>query len=141
MRVAAKNRTEYFAAAGDRAADLKALDKIIRKSAPGLKPWFMVTPTMTELAYGKYHYVGASGREGDWCTVGLGNQKNYMALYVLVTKRGKYLPEIFAKRLGKVSCGKSCIRFRKLEDLDLAVVEELLQEADTLAADLARLRI
>jgi hypothetical protein len=135
MKVAAKNRTEYFAAAGDRAADLKALDKLIRKSAPNLEPYFMATGTLTLLGYGKQHYRYASGREGDFCTVGLASQKAHLSLYVCVTKGGRYLAEIYGKRLGKASLGKSCIRFKRLEDLDQGVLAELLAEAGTLAQD------
>jgi hypothetical protein len=54
-------------------------------------------------------------------------------LYVCVGKDGQYLPEIYGKRLGRVNCGKSCIRFKKIEDLDLAVVEEICREAGELA--------
>jgi hypothetical protein len=88
---------------------------------------------MTGLAYGPYRYKYASGREGDWCVIGLGAQKNYLALYVCVTKNGKYLAEVYEKRLGKVSCGKSCIRFKKLDDLNLEVIEKFCAEAATLA--------
>ena len=52
-------------------------------------------------------------------------QKNNLALYVCE-------PELVAKfksRLGKVSVGKGCIRFRKIDDLSLAAVEELLRAA------------
>jgi hypothetical protein len=141
MKVAAKNKTEYFAAAGDRAGDLKRLDKLIRAAAPNLEPFFLEADTMTGLGYGRYHYRYASGREGDSCVVGLANQKNYMSLYVCVTKDGKYLPERYAKRLGKASCGKSCIRFKKLDDLDLDTVTALLKEAAQLGGDRASLRL
>jgi hypothetical protein len=140
MKLAAKNKTEYLAAAGDRAGDLKALDKLIRKSAPNLTPFFMDMGTMTRLGYGKYHYKYASGREGDFCTVGLASQKRYISLYVCVVKGGKYLAEIYGKRLGKANCGKACIRFKKVDDLDLDVVAELLAEAGALARDQASLR-
>ena len=141
MKVAAKNKTEYFAAAGERAADLKRLDKIIRAAAPNLEPFFFNAGAMTGLGYGPYHYKYASGREGDSCIVGLANQKNYMSLYVCVTKDGKYLPERYAKRLGKANCGKGCIRFKKLDDLDLDAVTALLKEAGQLARDQASLQL
>src|SRR5262245_48838498 len=141
MRVAAKNKTEYLAAAGDRAGDLKTLDKIIRKAVPNLEPYFVATDTMTGLGYGKMQYRYASGREGQWPMIGLANQKNYMSLYVCVVRDGKYLPELYGKRLGKASCGKSCIRFKRLEDLDLDGVAALLREASDLARDRSALRV
>lgn len=55
----------------------------------------------------------------------LASQKQYMALYISDTD----LLEEYRNRFGKLNLGKSCIRFRKLEDLPLDITEELLQEA------------
>jgi uncharacterized protein YdhG (YjbR/CyaY superfamily) len=53
------------------------------------------------------------------------SQKNYMSLYVMDAKLiNEYLPQI-----GKVNVGKCCIRFKKLEHLNLEAVEQLLKEA------------
>jgi uncharacterized protein YdhG (YjbR/CyaY superfamily) len=52
------------------------------------------------------------------------SQKNYMALYISDTD----LLEKYRGRFGKLSLGKSCVRFRKLEDLPLDITEELLKE-------------
>jgi len=91
-----------------------------------LRPW-------PGWGYGKYRYKYASGREGDWCVIGVATQKNHFSLYICIARDGKYLAEIYRDRLGKVSCGKSCIRFKKLEDLDLEVVKEICGEAARLA--------
>jgi hypothetical protein len=134
MKLVAHSREEYFNAAGDRGPILRELDKVIRKAAPKLKPFFIETPTMAGLAYGSYHYKYASGREADWPVIGLGVQKNHLSLYVCVAKNGQYLAEIYRESLGKVSCGKSCIRFKKIEDLNLDVVRKLCSEAAELSA-------
>ena len=42
---------------------------------------------------------------------------------------GAYLAESRADQLGKVSCGKSCIRFSSLDRLDRAELTALLQDA------------
>ena len=34
-----------------------------------------------------------------------------------------------ADRLGKVSCGKSCVRFKKREDLNLKMALELIKKS------------
>lgn len=83
----------------------------------------------TMIGYGSHHYRYASGREGDWFVVGLANQKRYVSLYLCATVDGAYLPEANAQRLGKVSVGKGCIRFRRLADLNLDVVAELVRTA------------
>lgn len=59
---------------------------------------------------------------GDLCA--FASQKNYMSLYVCEGD----IVKAHLERLGKVSCGKGCIRFRRIEDLNLSVVESILRE-------------
>jgi hypothetical protein len=109
-----------------------AVDAVIRDAAPELEPalWQRM------LGYGRYHYRYASGREGDSYVVALANQKQYVSLYLCGVVDGQYLAEANARRLGHVSVGKSCVRFKKLEDLDLGVVRELVRAtADAVAHD------
>lgn len=51
------------------------------------------------------------------------SQKHYMALYCCDD-----LVDQYRSRLGKLDCGKSCIRFRKIEDLPMDVISSLLEE-------------
>ena len=81
------------------------------------------------LGYGSYRYRYASGREGEWFVVGLANRKQYISVYLSAEEDGAYLAETNAPRLGKVSVGRSCIRFRRLEDIDLGVLGELVRRA------------
>lgn len=48
---------------------------------------------------------------------------------MLCAQGGDYLAERYADRLGKVSVGKSCVRFKRKSDLDLGVLRELLVES------------
>ena len=85
------------------------------------------------LGYGTYHYKYASGREGDWMIIGLANQKNYISLYACMSDGKSYVAEKHKKDLPKANIGKSCVRFRKLEDIDLGVIKQLLQETNQIA--------
>jgi hypothetical protein len=106
----------------ERRVALKRLHAAIRKAAPKLKPRMVYGM----IGYGSYHYRYGSGREGDWPIVALASQKAYISLYVCQPGSDGYLPERNKSRLGKVSVGKSCIRFKRLEDLDFAVAMELV---------------
>jgi uncharacterized protein DUF1801 len=86
------------------------------------------------IGYGAYHYRYESGREGDWFPIGLTNNKGYVSLYICAADDDGYLAENNAERLGKVNVGKSCIRFKKLEDLDLDVTGGLCRRAAQLVA-------
>lgn len=113
-----------------RRADLKALHAAIRKAAPRLKPHVAYGGTM--LGYGPYHYKYASGREGDCPIVALSSRAQYISLYVSGHRGGKSIAEAAKSRLGKVSVGKACIRFKKLSDLNLPAALDLIREASAL---------
>jgi hypothetical protein len=81
------------------------------------------------LGYGRFHYRYTSGREGDASLVALSSRKAYISLYVLSADENGYLAEQYAARLPKASIGKSCIRFKRADDIDLDVLRELLATA------------
>ena len=96
-----------------------------------------LTPALwgTMLGYGSYHYRYASGREGDSFVVGLANTKAGVSIYLSAAEGGVYLAEANQHRLGKVSVGRSCIRAKRIDDLDLEVLAELVhRSAELLAA-------
>ena len=55
-------------------------------------------------------------------------QKNYLCLYVNPAAVDPY-----RKELGRLDCGKSCLRFRKPADLPLAVAAKIIKAAGKLA--------
>jgi hypothetical protein len=109
----------------ERRKDILAVHQAIKKAAPSLRAHIC----NGMLGYGQVHYETKSGCVSDWCVVGLANQKSYMSAYLCCAENGKYLAEAHAGELGNVKCGKSCIRFRKLEDLDLGVFSRLVKKA------------
>jgi len=109
-----------------RRGEIRALHELIRRTVPQLEP----TMDFGMLGYGKYHYRYATGREGDWMLVGLASNKNYISLYVMATTDdGRMLADTYSERLPKASIGKSCIRFRRLGDVDQDALASLLREA------------
>ena len=121
-----KTPAQYIAALDEpRRGAIQILHDAIRKTAPGLKPEI----GYGMLGYGPYHTTYASGREVDTWAVCLASQKNYISLYIGGCGEDGYLAETNKHRLGKVSVGKSCIRFKKLEDLDLKVAMELVKKS------------
>ncbi len=119
-----KTPAQYLASLAEpRRSDVRALHDAIRKAVPKLKPDVIGG----FLGFGKYRYKYESGREGDTGVVGVASQKQYISLY-LGCADDESLAEKNKERLGKVSVGKCCIRFKKLADLDLKVAMELVQE-------------
>lgn len=116
---------EYIASLEEpRRSEIAQIDRLIRETLPDLEP-FMLNGM---LAYGPYHYRYPSGREGDWCRVALASQKNYISLYCCAADEGGYVAERYRERLPKANIGKSCVRFKKLDDLDRGAVQAMLRE-------------
>jgi hypothetical protein len=116
---------EYVAAVDDkRRPDIAALDALIRTHAPELEP--VVMGGM--LGYGPFHYRYASGREGDACKLSIASNASYISLYCFAADDDGYVAERYADRLGKASIGKSCVRFKKLADLDETALVALIEQ-------------
>lgn len=105
-----------------RKSEILKLDTFIKKTLPKLKPVF----AYNMLGYGMFHYKSKSGREGDWPVISLASQKNYISFYVCRTEGGEYVAEKYKSLLPKASIGKSCIRFKKTEDIDFNNLEKIL---------------
>ncbi|MCP8999958.1 DUF1801 domain-containing protein [Pseudarthrobacter sp. RMG13] len=78
----------------------------------------------TIVGFGRYHYKYESGREGDAAAVGFSPRKASLSLYGLT-----YGPEAaeLLPRLGKHKTGAGCLYVNRLEDVDQAVLAELIR--------------
>lgn len=101
------------------------LHDFIQKVSPELNSHFATNM----LGYGSFPYRNYKKELIEWPIIALANQKNYMSLYICSIEDGEYLAEKYKDKLGKVTVGKSCVRFKKLEDLNLQVLQMLLQKA------------
>ena len=75
------------------------------------------------VGFGTYHYQYASGREGDWPIIGFSPRKQDLTLYIGSGFEG--YGELLAK-LGKHKTAKSCLYIKRLADVDLTVLKELI---------------
>lgn len=103
-----------------------SLHNFIKKSVPKLKAHF----ANNMLGYGSFPYKNYKKEMIKWPTVALANQKNYVSIYVCSIADGQYVAEKYKKELGKVKVGRSCISFKKLDDINLPVLKKVLREAE-----------
>jgi hypothetical protein len=78
------------------------------------------------IGFGSYHYKYDSGHEGESCRMGFSPRKPELVLYVLT---GEAEQEAQLARLGKHKIGKSCLYIKKLADIDLGVLEEVMRQS------------
>lgn len=108
------------------------LHDFICKTVPKLKPHF----ASNMIGYGSFPYMSYKKEMIERPVISLANQKNYVSIYICATEDGEYLAEKFKDELGKVSVGKSCIRFKKLEDINLPVLKKVIKQAEKKNQDL-----
>ncbi|NJL95489.1 MAG: DUF1801 domain-containing protein [Anaerolineae bacterium] len=102
-------------------ADSLALVELMRQ-ATGHEPrlWGNI------VGFGQYHYKYASGREGDAFLAGFAPRKGNLTLYIMA---GFEQYDALLARLGKFKTGKACLYLKKLADVDMDVLRELVQQS------------
>ena len=76
------------------------------------------------VGFGKYHYVYESGREGDWMLTGFSPRKQSLTLYLM---SGYAEMDQLLKKLGKYKHSVSCLYIKRLSDIDMNVLEEMIR--------------
>ena len=78
------------------------------------------------VGFGTYTIVYAGGREGEWPAAAFAPRKQDLTLYI-----GSGFPGHAAllKKLGKHKGGKGCLYIKRLEDVDLKALKELIRQS------------
>ena|SRR5687768_13106937 len=75
------------------------------------------------VGFGTYHYKYESGREGDAPLVGFSPRKAEISIYLNTEFPDK---EKLLQLFGKHRAGVGCIYVKKLQDIDIAVLKEMI---------------
>jgi hypothetical protein len=78
------------------------------------------------VGFGSYQYKNSTGDSYEWMQMGFSPRKQNLTLY-LMSGFERY-DELMAK-LGKHKTGKSCLYFKRLSDVDLDVLQELMSDS------------
>lgn len=102
--------------------DCYALAKLMKKIT-GSAPRMWGTSIV---GFGRYHYKYESGHEGETCLTGFSPRKQNITVYVMpgFARHGDLL-----KKLGKHKAGKGCLYIKRLDDIDINVLESLIENS------------
>jgi hypothetical protein len=78
------------------------------------------------IGFGCYQYKYASGRDGEWFVTGFAPRKQALTLYIM---SGFSEYDELLNKLGKHTIGKACLYIKKLEDIDMDVLRELIEKS------------
>jgi Domain of unknown function (DU1801) len=76
------------------------------------------------IGFGLYHYKYQSGREGDYLITGFAPSKVGITIYNIAGYDGV---AGLMDKLGKYKIGKSCLYIKKLSDIDLGILEQVVK--------------
>jgi len=101
--------------------DCKTLIKIMKKIS-GKNPvmWGNI------VGFGQFHYKYASGREGEYFLTGFSPRKANLTIYFLP---GFETHTKLMQKLGKYKTAKSCLYIKKLSDVDVKILEQLISDS------------
>ena len=115
-------------------SDMQTLHHHMLKLLPGCKLWFdngkdsqNKTVSNPNIGYGSYTIKYADGKTRDFFQVGLSANTTGISVYIMGIKDKTFLPQTYGKEIGKASVTGYCIKFKKLNDINIDVLEAAIK--------------
>jgi hypothetical protein len=119
---------------GAKRDEMETLHRLILGVSPQSRLWFLdgrdgegKIVSNPNIGYGFQTLHHAGGRSREFYRIGLSANKAGISLYIIGIEDKGFLARNYAARLGKASVTGYCIKFRRLKDIDLAVLEEAIR--------------
>ena len=86
------------------------------------------------VGFGTFPYKTADGKANEWMKIGFSPRKANLTLYLMTgfdeyAGVSGYDPKPLLDKLGPYSTGKSCLYIKRLDDIDLSVLKQLVKES------------
>ena len=119
---------------GPKRDDLRELHQRILQISPDCRLWFLdgrneegKIVSNPNIGYGFQTMKYADGTSRDFYQIGLSANTSGISAYVIGLEDKKYLAETYGAKLGKATVTGYCIRFKRLKDIDVDVLEEAIR--------------
>ncbi|WP_295796376.1 DUF1801 domain-containing protein [Mucilaginibacter sp.] len=123
-------------------SEMQALHTRILQALPGCKLWFEdgknadnKTVSNPNIGYGFYTIKYADGKTRDFFQIGLSANTTGISVYILGLTDKTYLAQTYGKDLGKASVTGYCIKFKKLKDINIDVLEAAIKDGVEITRD------
>lgn len=115
-------------------SDMQELHDIILGMIPDCKLWFLDgrdesgrPVSNPSIGYGVQTMKYADGKTREFYQIGISANATGISVYIMGIKDKKYLAETYEKKLGKASVTGYCIKFRKLENIDVDTLVDAIR--------------
>ncbi len=133
MKVEEQIKTYIDSQAEPKRSDMQELHKFTLQVLPKCKLWFLDGKDETgkivsnpNIGYGSYTIKYADGKSCEFYQIGLSANTTGISFYIMGIKDKIYLAKAYGERIGKASVTGYCIKFKKLKDINLDVLEEAI---------------
>lgn len=116
-------------------SDMQALHSSILKLMPKTRLWFLdgkdeqgKTVSNPNIGYGVRTIRYADGKTKEFYQIGISGNTTGISVYILGIDDKQYLAQTYGKKLGKASVTGYCIKFKKLSDIDLDVLQAAIRD-------------
>ena len=110
--------------------DMRELHRVLLGVSPEFKLRFLdgknsegKIVSNPNIGYGSYTMTHADGTTREFYQVGMSANTTGISVYILGIDDKTYLAETYGKTLGKASVTGYCVKFKKLKDINLPVLE------------------
>lgn len=116
-------------------ADMETLHQRIQQELPGSKLWFLdgtddkgKVVSNPNVGYGLQTITYADGKTKPFYQVGISANSTGISAYIMGLEDKKYLPDTYAKTIGKATVTGYCIKFKKLTDIHIDILVAAIKD-------------
>lgn len=116
-------------------SDMQELHRIILEVMPKCKLWFLdgkddegQPVSNPNIGYGFQTIKYADGKTREFYQIGISANTTGISVYILGIKDKKYLAQTYGKALGKASVTGYCIKFKRLKDINIDILEAAIRD-------------
>ena len=111
-------------------AEMQTLHQRILGALPKCKLWFLdgkddkgKIVSNPNIGYGLQ-----TGKTKEFYQIGISANTTGISVYIMGIEDKKYLPETYGKTIGKASVTGYCIKFKKLKDINIDILEAAIRD-------------
>ncbi len=115
--------------------EMQELHTTILKLLPGCKLWFLdgkneegKIVSNPNIGYGSYPIKYADGTAREFYQIGLSANTTGISVYIMGIDDKKYLLQTYGEKIGKASVTGYCIKFKKLTDIHIEILEAAIKD-------------
>jgi len=120
-------------------AEIEQLHHRILQLLPNAQLWFLdgkdekgKVVSNPNIGYGNQIIKYADGKTKEFFQIGISANTKGISVYIMGIADRKYLPDNYAKTIGKASVTGYCINFKTLKDIHMEVIDKAILDGVTL---------